>query len=69
MDKFFLYSKTIQGILIMLIPLVLQITGTELPVGEDAALGNLVTMLFELLGAAWATYGRIKAAGSITVTP
>jgi hypothetical protein len=69
MEKFFLFSKTIQGILIMLVPLVLQLTGVELPVGEDAGVGSVITMLFELVGAAWATYGRIKATGAVTVKP
>ena len=69
MDKFFLYSKTIQGILIMLVPLVLQMTGVNLPLGDDAGIGGLVTMMFELVGAGWATFGRVKAAGALKITP
>lgn len=67
MEKFFLWSKTIQGVLLMLAPAVSSSLGYDWG-GEDA---SAVDSVFELgaqaIGAAWALYGRLTAKAKLTV--
>jgi hypothetical protein len=69
--KFFLKSKTIWGVIMMVAPQVLPIaTLFGLPVGGDdvTLLGNFGDSALETVGAGLAIYGRFKA-GGITVKP
>ncbi len=53
-----LFSKTLQGILLLLLPRLLKKCGLEF---SDAETQSLVELVCDCLGGAWATYGRFKA--------
>ncbi len=53
-----LFSKTLQGILLLLLPRLLKKCGLEF---SDAETQSLVELLCDCLGGAWATYGRFTA--------
>lgn len=53
-----LLSKTLQGILLLLLPRLLKKCGVEF---SDAETQSLVELVCDCLGGAWATYGRFKA--------
>ena len=61
--KHFLDSRTIQGVLILLLPTALRRLGIVL---DDAGVQAIAGDLVELLGAALAIYGRAKATQPIT---
>lgn len=62
MSKFFLKSKTVQGVLAMLVPMLLQLFGIEI---ADAEITEIVEALTVLSGAVWALYGRLAAEGGL----
>ena len=63
--KFILKSKTLQGVLGMLMPLLLPLLGVQF---DDAQTQEIVQALGVLSGAAWAVYGRLSAKGGIHIT-
>ena len=69
MDKFFLYSKTIQGVLITLIPVVAGLAGFEWSADDTGGINEIINLTLSLAGAGWAFYGRRKATGAITLAP
>jgi len=69
MDKFFLYSKTIQGILITLIPVIAGLVGWEWSADDTGGINEIINLGLAFAGAGWAWYGRRKATGGITLTP
>ena len=72
MSKFFLKSKTVQGLILMVIGIILRATGVGIS-DETLATAQLELMglypeLMEFIGLVWASYGRVKATGAITLT-
>ena len=57
-----LKSKTIQGILITLLPVVFKMLNLHLVDSE-----GLATEIITLVGASWAIYGRFKATDRIII--
>ncbi len=68
MDKNFLSSKTIQGILITVLPIILPLIGISFSADDGAVLSQNIDAIISAVGAIWATYGRIVASGSISLT-
>jgi hypothetical protein len=69
--KFFLKSKTIWGVIMIVAPQILPIAALfGLPVGGDdvTLLGNFGDAALETVGAGLAIYGRFQA-GGISVKP
>ena len=69
MDKFFLYSKTIQGILITLIPVIAGLFGWEWSTDDTGSINEIINLGLAFGGAIWAWYGRAKATVPLSVTP
>ena len=69
MDKFFLYSKTIQGVMITMIPVVAGLIGWEWTADDTGGINEIVNLALAFGGAVWAFYGRRKATGPIKLTP
>jgi len=68
MDKIFLKSKTVWGVIVMVLPTLLPMLGLNL-VGDDASLiTNTGDALMTFIGGVLAIYGRVKADTSITLT-
>jgi hypothetical protein len=64
MDKNFLASKTIQGVLVTLLGILLPKFGLDLG-GEEVS--QVAEALLILAGIGWTVYGRAKASGGLTV--
>jgi len=60
MNKIFLKSKTIWGVVIAVVPILV-------PALSVVELNNLATAFMSLAGAALAVYGRVKADGGISL--
>ena len=58
--KVFYKSKTFQGLLVTLIALALG-KGTDLGSGEMQSIAEFVTVSIQILGLAYAAYGRVVA--------
>jgi hypothetical protein len=69
MDKFFLFSKTIQGVIITLIPVVTQLLGWEWSAEDTGGVNELINLGLAFGGAAWAFYGRKTATKALSATP
>jgi hypothetical protein len=69
MDKFFLFSKTIQGVLITLIPVVTSLLGWEWSAEDTGGINEMINLGLALGGAAWAFYGRRKAQVPLKLIP
>ena len=68
-DKFILKSKTIQGLVIMVIPMLASLVGFEWT-GEDGAdLNQLIDAGLTFLGFAWGFYGRMTATTDLKALP
>ena len=70
MSKFFLKSKTIQGLILMALGGVLRSFGVEvsnesLSVAQTELI-SLYPEIIEFIGLIWAGYGRFKASGGVT---
>ncbi len=68
-SKFILQSKTIWGVVILVLPVILPMFGIEF--GADAIGESTVAFnsLITLVGAVLAVYGRFKATTAISVAP
>ncbi len=70
MDKFFLASKTMQGLVLMAIPMFRGLFGWEwatTETGADVAL--MIESGMALVGLILAVYGRVVATGKIVAVP
>jgi hypothetical protein len=68
-EKFFLKSKAIQGLLLMLIPVLANLIGFEWAGEDSAALNNLIDAGLAFIGFAWGFYGRMTATTDLKVLP
>lgn len=70
MKKFFMLSKTFQGIFVMAIPTLAQLVSWDFWNASDTEEASaVVDNIIQAVGAALALYGRINAKGDITVSP
>lgn len=70
MKKFFMLSKTFQGVFVMAVPTLATLIGWDFWNAEDTAnASSVVDNAVQAIGGAWALYGRINAEGDITVSP
>lgn len=70
MDKFFATSKTIQGIIVMAVPMLRALFGWEWATPEAGAdVSMIVDGFITLVGLVWAFYGRMTAEKKLTLTP
>jgi hypothetical protein len=68
MDKFFLKSKTIIGIVVSILPALAIQFGLSFSVDDAAMINTTVDQLIQAAGALIAVWGRFDA-GGITVKP
>ncbi len=61
MEKNFLASKTIQGIFITVLPIILPLIGISFSAEDGAMLSQNIDAIISALGAIYAFYGRMKA--------
>jgi|TARA_B110000908_G_scaffold88114_1_gene105056 hypothetical protein len=67
MNKFFLKSKTLWGVIVTLLPVLLPILGVTFAEGSESLITETGDAFVQLLGAALAVYGRFDA-GGLTVS-
>ena len=63
MDKFFLKSKTIIGVIMSVLPALLPALGLSFSVDDAAMVNSTVDALIQAGGAILAVYGRFMAGG------
>ena len=63
MDKFFLKSKTIIGIIVSILPALLPQFGLSFSAEDGALINTTVDQLIQAAGAVLAMYGRFAAGG------
>ncbi len=68
MDRFFLKSKTIIGIIVSILPALLPQLGLSFSAEDGALINTSVDQVIQAFGALIAVYGRF-AAGGITAKP
>jgi uncharacterized membrane protein (DUF441 family) len=68
MDKFFLKSKTIIGIIVSILPALLPQVGVSFSEADGQLINTTVDQVIQGIGAVLAFYGRF-AAGGVTVKP
>lgn len=61
MNKYYLKSKTIWGIIVMILPVLLPLLGVSLGADDTALITDAGDKVMIAIGAVLATYGRIKA--------
>ncbi len=69
MDKFFLASRTIQGILLAAIPTVCQLFGWDWSEDDTNALGGVLEHVITGVGLVWAFIGRWRADKPLKAAP
>ncbi len=70
MDKFFLASKTIQGLIIMAIPMLRGLFGWDWATTQTGAdLALIIDGTMGVFGLGLAIYGRVVVAGRIVAVP
>ena len=68
MDKFFLKSKTILGLILSVLPALLPALGISFGADDVALVNSTVDALIQGIGALVAVYGRF-AAGGVQLSP
>lgn len=68
MNKFFLKSKTIIGLIVALIPQVAIITGFTLTPDDSAMITQASDTIIQLIGFSLSVYGRVVAKDKIVFT-
>lgn len=68
-NKFLAKSKTLQGIVIMLVPAVAQLLDFEWTEGDTSAVNEAINAAIAAVGAVWAAVGRFTAKDNLTVSP
>lgn len=66
-SKFILKSKTIIGSLVAAVPALAVVFGWTFTEDDSALVSNAADAMIQVLGAAYAIYGRIVAEGKINV--
>ena len=63
-NKIFLKSKTVWGVIVMALPVILPLFGVNI---DTSAIGGAGDQILTAVGAILAIYGRVKASGGISV--
>jgi hypothetical protein len=69
MEKWFLKSKTILGVLVAILPTLLPVFGLSFGENEQALFSEFVDAVIVAVGAVLAWIGRNNAAGTVTLLP
>lgn len=69
LDKFFLKSTTVIGIIVGFLPTILPIFGISFNVEDGAMLTGTWDAIIQAIGGVMAIVGRVKAVGSISFNP
>ena len=67
-NKFFLMSKTLWGVIVMALPVVLPLFGVSFGFDETALIGDTADKVFSAVGAILALWGRFSAKTTLTAT-
>lgn len=67
-NKIFLASKTLWGVVVMALPVLLPLVGISFTVDDTAFVNTNVDMIFQAVGAILALVGRFTAKTSLTAT-
>lgn len=68
-SKFLAKSKTIQGAVIMLIPIVMQLFDVQWTEDQTAEINEAISAIIGAAGAVWVVIGRFTADSKITIKP
>ena len=68
-DKFIVKSKTIQGLVIMALPMLAGLIGFEWAGEDNAAVNLTIDAGITFIGFAWGLIGRLTAKADIKVMP
>lgn len=69
MDKFILKSKTVQGGIITLLPVLLPMLGLSWGADETELLGSTLDTIIQAVGALWIAYARWKDGSKLKLLP
>ena len=69
MDKFFLKSKTILGVILTILPTLLPWFGISFGPDDTQLVNEAFDSTITAVGAVLAVYGRVKAKGAILAKP
>jgi hypothetical protein len=68
-SKIFLTSKTLWGVFIMALPVVLPMFGISMTLDDTALFNDTADKVFEAVGAILVVWGRLTAKKAISVGP
>ena len=68
MNKFFLKSKTIIGVIVSILPVLLPELGVSFSAEDGQLINRFVDLVVQTAGAGMAVYGRFDA-GGVTLRP
>ncbi len=69
MEKFILKSKTVQGIVVSILPMLSNLFGFDWTEQDNTELGAILELFVTLVGATWAFYGRMRAGSALRLIP
>lgn len=69
MEKFILKSRTVQGLIVAAVPLVMELFGLSWTDDDTHAIETTVDVAIQFVGLLYALYGRLRAIHPITVKP
>lgn len=67
--KWFVRSKTLIGLLLTMLPVLLPMIGISFDAADQALVGDFADKVIQLTGAALIVYARFKDGSQLTVTP
>lgn len=67
--KIFLASKTLWGVLIMALPVLLPMIGVSWGIDDTSVINETADKIFQAVGAALALWGRFSAKTSLSIKP
>lgn len=68
-DKFIAKSKTVQGLVVMALPMIATLAGFEWAGEDNAALNETIDAVITAVGLIWALIGRVTATTGVKWTP
>lgn len=68
-EKWIIKSKTVQGLVVMSIPMLATLIGFEWTGEDNAAVNQTIDAMLTFVGMAWGLYGRLTAKAGVKVLP
>lgn len=68
-EKFIAKSKTVQGLIVMSIPMLATLFGFEWAGEDNSAVNQTIDALITFVGLAWGLYGRFTAKANVSIMP